>query len=210
MRKFLLALPLLAAAPLLAQMPMQAPGAPDASRVTAGTYTADPSHSLIGWKLNHLGFNDYFGLFGDVAGTLTLDPANPGAAKVDMTIPVSKVTTASAGLTAHLLRAGAEGAKPDFFGPAPADAHFVSTKVEVDGTSAMITGDFTLNGVTKPVMVHAMFAGAGKAPAMMGGKDMVGFHGHAVIKRSEFGLGGYVPLVGDEVTIEITTAFAKN
>jgi polyisoprenoid-binding protein YceI len=79
-KKILFAFPLILAVPLLAQSgPMQAPGAPDAARVTAGTYKADPNHTLVGWRVNHLGFNDYFGIFGDVTGTLVLDPKNPGA-----------------------------------------------------------------------------------------------------------------------------------
>ncbi len=214
MRKLLLALPLLAAAPLLAQngAPMGPPGARDASRVTAGTYTTDPGHSLIGWQVSHFGFNDYLGIFGDVAGTLTLDPANIAASQVDVTIPVSKVTTASAGLTAHMLRAArTEGGTPDFFGPAPADAHFVSTAVEAHGADeAMITGNLTLNGVTKPVTIHAMFAGAGRTPAMMGNKETVGFHGMATIKRSDFGVNGALPFVSDEVQLSISVAFQKN
>ena len=145
MRKSLAILALAAAVattPLIGQG-MQLPGQKDASRVTAGTYKTDPGHSLIGWEVNHFGFNDYFGIFGDVAGTLTIDPANPNAAKVDVTIPVAKVTTASAGLTSHLLRAGKDGGKPDFFGPAPADARFVSTKVVASGMTAKITGNLT-------------------------------------------------------------------
>ena len=96
MRKTIAILALAAAVattPLIGQG-MQLPGQKDASRVTAGTYKTDPGHSLIGWEVNHFGFNDYFGIFGDVAGTLTIDPANPNAAKVDVTIPVAKVTTA--------------------------------------------------------------------------------------------------------------------
>lgn len=209
MRKTLLfVLPLLAAAPLVAQA-LQTPGAPDASRITAGSYKVDPNHSLIGWRLDHLGFNDYFGIFGDVSGTLVLDPKNPGAAKVDVSIPVAKVTTASAGLTAHLLKPATPGGKPDFFGADPAPARYVSHHVIVSGTSAEIHGDLTLNGVTKPVTLKATFAGAGKAPPMMGGKETVGFHASATIKRSEFGIGYGVPMVGDEVQLDITVAFEK-
>jgi polyisoprenoid-binding protein YceI len=209
MRKLLLALPLFVAVPLIAQSAPQAPGAKDVARVTAGNYTADPGHTLIGWRVDHLGFNDHFGIFGSVSGTLSLDPKNPNAAKVDMTIPVSKVTTASAGLTGHMLRAGKDGGKPDFFGPTPADAKFVSTKVETTGTTAKITGDLTLNGVTKPVVLDAEFSGAGTAPAMMGGKETVGFHAKSTIKRSDFGIAYGIPLVSDEVELEITVAFEK-
>ncbi len=79
MRKFLCALPLFVAAPLIAQSAPQTPGAVDVTRVTAGTYNTDPGHTLIGWRVSHFGFNDYFGIFGDATGTLVLDPAKPNA-----------------------------------------------------------------------------------------------------------------------------------
>ncbi len=197
------------AAPSFSQMPMEQPGKADMTRVAAGTYAADPTHSLIGWRVNHLGFNDYFGLFGDVAGTLVLDPANPAAAKVTATIPVAKLLTASAGLTAHLLKPAAEGGKADFFGANPADATFVSTSVVpgADGKSAAVTGDLTLNGVTKPVTLAAKFSGAGTN--MMSNAATVGFHGEATIKRSDFGMGFIVPLISDDVALTITIAFEK-
>ena len=209
MRKALIvALPLLVAAPLVAQQ-MQKPGSKNPAAVTGGTYTVDPGHTLIGWKVDHLGFNDYFGIFGDSTGTLTLDPKNPNAAKVDITIPVSKVTTANAGLTKHLLKpAGADG-KADFFGANPADAKFVSTSVVATGTEAKVTGNLTLNGVTKPVTLDVDFHGAGKAPAMMGGKENVGFHAETKIKRSDFGIAYGIPVVSDEVELDITVAFQK-
>lgn len=199
----------LAPAPI-AQGAPQLPGAKDTARVTAGTYAADSNHSLIGWEVNHFGFNDYYGLFGDVAGTLVIDPANPGAAKVDVTIPVANVTTASKGLTDHLLRAGKDGAKPDFFGPAPAPARFVSTSVKVDAkdkTKAMITGDLTLNGVTKPVTFEAEFTGAGANP--FNKKATIGFEAETEIKRSDFGVNYALPFVSDEVELDISIAFEK-
>lgn len=207
MRKLLLALPLLAAVPLMAQSAPQLPGTADVSRVTAGTYKTDPGHTLIGWRVSHFGFNDYFGIFGDATGTLTLDPKNPNAATVDITIPVSKVTTASAGLTGHLLRAGKDGGKPDFFGPAPADAKFVSTKVEANGTTAKITGNLTLNGVTKPVVLDTKFSGAGNNP--FNKKATVGFHATTTIKRSDFGVSYAVPMISDDVALDISVAFEK-
>lgn len=199
----------LAAAPMLAQGGPTLPGQPDKSRVAAGTYTADPLHTLVSWKVDHFGFNDYFGLFGDISGTLTIDPANPAASKVEVKIPVSKVTTASAGLTAHLLRPANENGKTDFFGPAPADATFKSTSVVLgaDGTSAKITGDLTLNGVTKPVTLDATFVGAGTNPFVKAAT--IGFHAKAKIKRSDFGVNYAIPFVSDEVRLSITAAFEK-
>lgn len=210
-RRFLfLAAPLaLVAVPLLAQMPMTPPGKPNPALVTAGTYTVDPNHTLVGWRVDHLGFNDYFGIFGSATGTLTIDPKRPNASKVEITIPVSKVTTASAGLTAHLLRPGKDGGKPDFFGASPADAKFVSTSVAASGRTAKIVGNLTLNGITKPVTLNAKFSGAGKMPATMGGMENVGFHATAAIKRSDFGIVQGIPLVSDTVRLDITVAFEK-
>jgi polyisoprenoid-binding protein YceI len=206
-RLALIALPLIIATPLVAQM--AAPGSKNPAAVTGGTYTVDPNHTLIGWRVNHLGFNDYFGIFGDSTGTLMLDPKKPNAAKVDITIPVSKVTTASTGLTAHLLRAGKDGGKPDFFGASPADARFVSTSVVAKGMTAKIIGNLTLNGITKPVVLDTEFSGAGKMPAQMGGKENVGFHAKTTIKRSDFGVMMGVPMIGDAVALDITVAFQK-
>jgi polyisoprenoid-binding protein YceI len=210
MKTLLIALPLFAAVPLIAQSPpLTAPGTLDAKRVTAGSYKTDPSHTLVGWRVGHLGFNDYFGIFGDITGTLILDPKRPNDAKVDITVPVALVTTASKGLTEHLLRAGKDGGKPDFFGAAPSDARFVSSRVVTKGTTAVITGNLTLNGVTKPVTLNARFSGAGKTPAFMGGKETVGFHANASLKRSEFGLTNGIPFVTDRVDLDITVAFEK-
>jgi polyisoprenoid-binding protein YceI len=205
----LLLAPIALAAPLIAQAPTSPPGSNDPAAVTGGTYTVDTGHTQVIWTLDHLGFSPYTGIFGDVTGTLTIDPKNPNGAKVDVTIPVSKVTTASAGLTQHLLRPGKDGGKPDFFGASPADARFVSTSVAANGQKARITGNLTLNGVTKPVTLDASFYGAGKAPAQMGGKENVGFRATTTIRRSEFGLGFGVPMVGDEVKLEIAAAFQK-
>jgi polyisoprenoid-binding protein YceI len=188
--------------------PPQLPGVADPARVTAGTYAADASHTLVGWRANHFGFNDYFGIFGDVTGTLVLDPANLAATTVDMTIPIASVTTASAGLTGHLTRAGRDGGAPDFFGPEPAPARFVSTAVHTTGaTTAHIMGDLTMNGQTHPVTINAEFVGAGTHPFNQ--KVTVGFEGTTTINRSEWGLGGFVPLVSDAVELNITAAFEK-
>lgn len=84
---------------VIAQSP-GAPGAPDRSRVTAGSYAVDPGHTMVVWQVDHFGFSNYTGLFGEVTGTLILDQKNPAAAQVGVTVPVSKVTTASAALTA--------------------------------------------------------------------------------------------------------------
>ncbi|MBA4752628.1 MAG: polyisoprenoid-binding protein [Sphingopyxis sp.] len=197
------------ATPIVLAQGGSAPGAPDKSRVTAGTYAADAGHTMVVWEVDHFGFSKYTGIFGDVTGTLVIDPANAAASKVDVTIPVAKVTTASAGLTSHLLRAGKDGGKPDFFGAAPADAKFVSTSVVLDneGDEAKVTGNLTLNGVTKPVTLDVDFHGAGTNPYNK--KATVGFQAETTIRRSDFGIAYGIPAVSDAVELEIHAAFEK-
>jgi polyisoprenoid-binding protein YceI len=203
MRKSLIlgALAAAAAIPVLAQMPTSVPGAKDPSRVKAGTYTVDSAHTQVMWRVNHLGFNDYFGLFGNATGKLTLDPAKPTAAQVEISIPVNSIATSSSELTAHLL-------KPEFFDATKfSTATFKSTSVVVEGATAKISGNLTLKGVTKPVALHAEFSGAGAGP--MNKKDTIGFHAETKIKRSDFGISYGIPFVPDEVPLTISVAFEK-
>ena len=204
-----LALAVVAVPVVIAQNAPTVPGAPDKARVAAGTYAADAGHTMVVWEVDHFGFSKYSGIFGDVTGTLVIDPANPAASKVDVTIPVAKVTTASSGLTGHLLRAGKDGGKPDFFGAAPADAKFVSTSVVIDddGDEAKVTGNLTLGGVTKPVTLDVDFHGAGTNPYNK--KATIGFEAEGKIRRSDFGIAYGIPAVSDEVELTIHAAFEK-
>lgn len=205
----LLALPLLVIATTLGAVPAQAPGQPDPARVTAGTYGADPAHTMVEFRINHMGFTDVFGLFGTITGTLILDPAHLDQAQVAVRIPVRKILTTSEGLTGQLLMPGRSDRKPEYFGPKPADALFSSTKVVpgADGMSAAMTGNLTLNGVTRPVTIAARFTGAGKG--LFFGKLNVGFEGTAQIKRTDFGLVADMGLVGDTVDLKIAATFVR-
>src|SRR5690606_9317582 len=98
--------------------------------------------------------------------------------------------------------------KADFFGANPAAARFVSTNVANSGNEARITGDLTLNGVTKPVTLDAEVTGAGNAK-IPPNRLAVGFDAEATIERSDFGIAFAVPMVSDEVELVITVAFEK-
>ena len=185
------------ATPVLAQTP----GAPDVSRVAAATYKVDANHTQAVWSVDHMGFSILYGMFGSMSGTLTLDPAKPEAAKVSIEIPMSGLTTTSAGFTKHLSSA-------DFFDVEKfPTAKFESTSVVVSGQTAKITGDLTLRGVTKPVTLDARLAGAGPNP--MSKAATVGFHATTTIKRSDFGMTYALPAVGDAVELQIEAAFEK-
>lgn len=184
------------------------PGAAEVLRVAAGTYALDASHTQVGWRVSHFGFNDYLGLFGDISGTMELDPANVEAAKFDITIPISSVAVSSTGLREHLLRPGKDGGAPDFFGPEPAPAKFVSTDVRRTGdTTALVTGQLTMNGKTAPVAILVEFTGAGTNP--FNKKATIGFEGRAVIDRTQWGIAYAAPAIGKEVELSISAAFEK-
>jgi polyisoprenoid-binding protein YceI len=186
---------------LAAQSAPSLPGVADASRVTSGTYAPDAGHTLVGWKVDHFGFNDYFGQFGNATGTLVLNKENPAASTVDITIPVNSLSTVSAGLNRHMATA-------DFLNAANhPTARFVSRTVTVDGNQATILGDLTLRGVTRPVTLNARFVGAGTNP--MNRKETVGFHATTSVNRSEFGMNYAVPMVSDKVELTISVAFEK-
>ena len=197
----------LAAVPLTAQ-PQGAPGTRDASAVAAGSYATDPSHTLVQWSVSHFGFNPYWGSFGDVEGTLEIDPANIEAAKLDVRIPIGSVAVVSEGLRDHLLRDGNDGGEPDFFGSTPGNAHFVSNAVRRTGpNSATIHGTLTMLGQSAPVAIAADFTGAGANP--MNEAQTIGFTGRARIKRSDFGVNYALPAISDEVDLMISAAFER-
>lgn len=199
MRLMLAAFALLTA-PALAQAPAL-PGRADPRLITAGTYKVDPNHTQVTWKVNHLGFSLLQGQFGASGGQITLDPARPQAARLEVSFDVRQLSTTASGFTNHLKSA-------DFFDVAKyPEARFVSRSVQVRGTDATIVGDLTIKGITKPVTLRASFIGAGPNPRSK--KLNFGFRATGAINRNDFGLGMAVPAVSDRVELEINAAFEQ-
>jgi polyisoprenoid-binding protein YceI len=199
-------LPIVAAALLttsaIAQAPMTTPGAPDTRRVVAGTYRVEPSHTQVVFAVDHLGFSIFRGFLSDASGSLTLDPVKPAAAQLTVTIPIASVHTTSAKLDEELVSADWLDA-----GRFPS-ATFTSTKLTLGpDNTALVDGNLTLHGITKPVQMRAHFRGAGANP--MSKATTIGFDGRLQINRSDFGVGKYVPLVSDHVELTIAAAFEK-
>lgn len=194
----LAALPTLALAQMA--MPSEAPGKPNPKVVPKGTYAIDPGHTQVVFTVNHLGYTEYSGMFTNPSGTLVLDPATPGASKVEVTFPIAGVRTTVAELDKIM-----QGA--DFLDAAKfPNATFVSTKVVASGSNAVITGNLTLHGVTRPVELKARFIGAG--PEFWGDKKMAfGFAATTSIKRSDFGVTNSIPLVSDRIDLTINAGF---
>src|SRR6187551_2865170 len=101
MRKLVLAFSaaMLLAAPAYAQ---QVPGTADASRVSGGTYKVDPNHTQVIWSVDHMGFSILTGMFGQMSGSLTLDPKNPSAAKLQIEAPIKGLTIPSEKFIEHV------------------------------------------------------------------------------------------------------------
>ena len=183
------------------QGPVPAGPSMDASKVTAGTYKTDPNHTQIMYSYKHLGFTQNMGLLSGAMGTLMLDPKNAKNDHLSVDVPVDTIHTTIAALDKELLG-------PMFFDTAKyPTAHFESTSVTVHGKSAEVAGNFTIHGVTKPGVINATFKAVGADP--MSKKETIAFEGHATIKRSDFGVKQFVPMVGDEVDMTITAAFQK-
>ena len=199
-KQTLLALALaIPAAPVLAQ---EQPATHDPAKVQAGTYAVDPNHTQVSFTVSHMGFSNYAGTFSGASGELTLDPKTAAASALKVTIPVKTVMTTSAKLDDEL-----KGAQWLDAGQFP-DMTFVSTKVVPEGKGkAKVTGDLTLHGVTKPVSLEVSFVGAGMNP--LSKKYDVGFEAKGDLKRSDFGVKTYVPLIGDTLHLAIAGAFEK-
>lgn len=177
------------------------PGTDDVTRITGGTYAVDPDHTQIVWTVDHMGITPLAGMFGASTGTLVLDPASPDEATLELTIPISGLRVTSEGFAAHL-------ASPELLDTAKfPTATFKSTQVSVEDTDATVEGELTLHGVTRPVTLDVSFFGAGINP--MTKAENIGFTATADIKRSDFGLGLGVPVVSDEVALDIVGAFIK-
>jgi len=187
----LFAAALLAAAPAFAD---------DAKSVKAGAYTIDGPHTEALFSVSHFGLSNFSGVIAGAEGTLKLDPAKLGETKLEVSLATNTVSTPVEKLTKELRDA-------DWLDSAKfPKATFVSKTVTPTGAeTADIAGELTLHGVTKPLTLHAKFVGAGLNP--MKKLYTVGFDATGVIKRTEFGVSKYAPMIGDEVTLTIHAAF---
>ena len=164
--------------------------------IQAGTWTIDPSHSEIGFTARHL-MSKVRGLFEKFEGQIVTGEQPSAAATVDL----NSINTRDANRDAHLRSA-------DFFdveksGPMT----FTSTKVEEGGKGLLVTGDLTIKGVTKPVVLDVEYFGTETDPW---GGTRAGFEGTAQISRKEWGVDFNIPmdggrlLVGDKIDITIS------
>lgn len=173
----------------------------DPKAVPAGQYALDPSHVGVAASVNHLGFSDTVVRFEKVSGTITYDPSKPASSSAEITIDAGSLNSS------WLIRDNdLKGAK--FFNAAqfPTIA-FRSTALKPTGaTTAELPGEVTLLGVTRPITLSVTFKGVGKG---FDPSTRIGFAASTKIKRSDFGMKAFLPMVGDDVTITINAEFTK-
>ncbi|MBO3277806.1 YceI family protein [Pseudomonas schmalbachii] len=152
-----------------------------AGQAMAAEYKIDKEgqHAFIEFRIQHLGYSWLYGRFDDFDGAFTFDEKNPSADKVKVTINTNSVNTNHAERDKHLR-------SPDFLnvGKHPT-ATFESTSVKTASNDAEITGNLTLNGVTKPVTIKAQLIGQGDDPW---GGYRAGFHGSTTLKLKDFNI----------------------
>lgn len=162
------------------------------------TYKIDANHTDVVASWSHFGFSNPIAHFGKVDGNITYDPANVGASKVEVTIPLSGLNSHVGDFDDHLRSA-------DFFdaGKFP-NITFKSTSVKAAGKGKLkVTGDLTIKGVTKPVVLDVTINKTGVQP--LAKREAAGFSATTTVKRTDFGLGLYAPNVSDQVKLSITT-----
>ena len=162
------------------------------------SYKIDPNHTNVLASWTHFGFSRPTVNFGQADGTIVYDAENVGASSVQVTLPLKGLSALAEDFYDHLTSA-------DWFDAAKyPDATFKSTAVEAAGEGKLkVTGDLTVKGVTKPVVLDVTLNKTAEHP--MGKRAAIGFDATATVKRSDFGLDKYAPNVSDEVALRITT-----
>lgn len=183
---------LIVAAALLAAAPVLA---------TPATYEVNSDHTDVMFEIGHLGFSMKHGSFRTVSGTLSLDPDAPAASMVDVKIATNSIDT-------NLARRDHELMGPGFLDAvAFPEIHYVSSKVTLTGKdTADIDGVLTLHGVSRPVVLHARLNKLGVNP--LDRRPTVGFSASAALKRSDFGVKSFLPMIADDVAVTIDMEFS--
>lgn len=170
-----------------------------AGPLCASTYTLEPDYTQGVFRWDHLGFSSPAAQFAQATGTLEFDAANPGKSSVKVTIPLATLATGVPGLDDHFR-------SNDFFDLARfPTATFRSTRVEKGAMTNQLTviGELNLHGVTRPVTLDVTIVKIGTNPRTS--LPTVGFEATTTLKRSDFGLGAYVPQVSDDVRLQLIT-----
>jgi polyisoprenoid-binding protein YceI len=166
-----------------------------AQAATADDYVMDPAHSGVTFRISHLDLSWIHGRFDNFSGGFSIDPSDPTKSAFNLTIKSDSVDTNNAGRDNHLR-------SPDFFNAKQFPTiGFASTAVKPIEGGYEVTGDLTMHGATKPVTFSLKGGGSAEFPK---GVKRTGYSTDLVLKRSEFGVGKTMPVLGDDVHISIS------
>ena len=175
---------------------------PDIKSIPSGTYQLDPDHASITFKINHLGFSRYTARFDKMEATLNFDNGTLEQSSLNATIYPNTIDANNPKLESDLR-------DEKWFNVIKYPrATFQSTKIERTGpNTGKVTGDFTFMGVTHTLVLDTTLIGAGTTP--MQKAPVLGFSATGTIRRSDYGLQNLLPMVGDDVSLEIEAEFDK-
>ncbi|MEL7231809.1 MAG: YceI family protein [Pseudomonadota bacterium] len=192
---------------------------PKLQGVAVATYSLDKGHAFLTFEVSHAGgISDYRVNFTDFDADLTFDPADPEASQLTATIQAAAVQTNYPGdyrqghadspyeswnedlaMNPQWLNAGE-------FSEITFTATGINRTGDLQGT---VTGNLTFLGETKPITLDVTYNGTATAP-WYGERDLIGFNASTTITRSEWGMGAFLPMIGDEVTVEFSGEFIQD
>lgn len=165
-------------------------------------FELDPSHSQIVFSYTHLGYSTTYGMFSGFEGEIMFDQDDPANSSVKVAMPTMSMLTGWESRFNDFMKEWFAATEDDMI-------TFSSTGIEVTGdNTARITGDLTVHGATKSVVLDAKLNQVMGHP-MLDGRPWAGFEATTTILRSDFGLGNYAPAVSDEVEVMISIEAGK-
>ena len=168
-----------------------------------GLYKIDPDHTSITFKINHLGFSHYTGRFDKVEGYMNFNNNNPDQSNMNIMVYPNSINTNNPQLEETL--------RTDKWLNTIKFPHATFRSTRIDRTGPMtgrVTGDFTLLGIQRPLTLDVTFVGTGTS--LFSKKQILGFSAVGRFDRSDFGMSNMLPMLGNEVVLQIEAEFDKD
>lgn len=172
----------------------------DTSAIKSGHYVLDPVHGSVHFRVDHMGYSTYVARFNHIDAQFDFDNRRPELSALIISIRADSVDSGNKKMDELI-------AGRDFLNARRyPDILFRADGVTIlDERTGIINGTLTFHGVTRPLSLQLTFRGG--ARNFLTGKYTLGFSASASLRRSDYNMGAYIPLVSDEVTIQIEAEF---